>query len=407
MSVFINKTRFVMSGLLMACVCVGLFLSVGQADNKSQKKNNKQITTTEPVLVNAIKVSTAPMPKAVSSLGTLEAIRHVTISSETDGKVSNIYFKNGDQVTKGMPIAQIDNQQEQAAYQKAVTVLKLDQQKYARYLAAGDAISAQDLATQKAQVEQDKADVQSKQADLNQKEITAPFTGVLGTFKISQGDYVSSGDAIVDLVDTSQLQADYSLSEDLLPQLKKNQIVKVTSTAYPNKVFYGTVNYISPSIDQDTRTISVQALLPNSLGDLSPGMFVHISQQIAVNKQALVIPLQAAQADIKGYFVYKIVNGHSVQTPVNLGTRTNTVVQVISGLQLGDEVVSAGAQKLNDGDAVRVIPASGVPDATPSSTASNSSVPATNATTPAASTTGSSSSSAVPSAPSINNNATS
>jgi membrane fusion protein (multidrug efflux system) len=349
-----NRALIVVSVVIATAT---LFVNSSNAEIKLLKRKQPLAAISEPTLINTATVSEASMPTAVSSLGSLEAIQHVTISSPVAGMVNNIYFKNGDSVTKGMPIAQLDDRQAKADYEKAVSTLDVDRKKYNAQKLAGAAIAAQDLAQSKATVEEDEAEVQNKQAALNQLEITAPFSGTLGDFKINAGDYIKAGDQIVSLVNSQQLQVDYSLSEDLLPKLAKDQMVKVISTAYPNKVFYGAVNYIAPSVDQATRSVSVQALLPNDSGMLSPGMFVHVSQQIATNNQALVVPLQALQADIQGYYVYRVVNDHAVQTPVKIGTRNNTMVQIVSGLQQGDQVVSAGAQKLNDGDAVRILPA--------------------------------------------------
>lgn len=389
MTFLFRKSVLIISTVAVCLAIAGTFVGVSQAEISLKKKKVPATPVAEPTLVNAAQVSQSSMPTSVSSLGTLEAIQHVTISSPVGGRVDNIYFKNGDTVTKGMPIAQLDNKQAQADYQKAVSTLNVDRKKYNAQKLAGAAIAAQELAQSKATVEEDEADVQNKQAALNQLEITAPFSGTLGDFKISAGDFVKAGDPIVNLVNSSQLQADYSLPEDLYPKLAKNQMVKVVSSAYPNQVFYGTVNYIAPSVDQTTRTIGVQALLPNDKNKLSPGMFVHISQQISKNQQALVVPLQSLQADIKGYYVYKIVNGHAVQTPVTTGTRTNSMVQITSGLSLGDQIVSAGAQKLNDGDAVRVLASTDSRPSTPTVTAPTTNTPATT-TSPTTTTTPSS-----------------
>jgi membrane fusion protein (multidrug efflux system) len=356
MSSIFHKENIIAGVASVVIAGAAFFFGIGNASIKLLKSKQPALAISEPTLVNSVPVSEASMPTAVSSLGSLEAIQHVTISSPVAGMVNSIYFKNGDSVTKGMPIAQIDDRQAKADYEKSVSTLDVDRKKYNAQKLAGAAIAAQDLAQSKATVEEDEADVQNKQAALDQLEITAPFSGTLGDFKISAGDYIKAGDQIVSLVNSQQLQVDYSLSEDLLPKLAKDQMVKVISTAYPNKVFYGTVNYIAPSIDQATRSVSVQALLPNESGMLSPGMFVQVSQQIATNNQALVVPLQALQANIQGYYVYRIVNGRAVLTPVKIGTRNDTMVEIVDGLQQGDQVVSAGAQKLNDGDAVRVLP---------------------------------------------------
>lgn len=309
----------------------------------------------KPVIVNASKVGAANIPNSVNALGSLSAVQVVTVSSESDGRVAQIHFKSGQKVAKGMPIVQLDNAQVEADYQSAVTALNLSRLKYQRSKLVPTAISQQELANLKANVDSEEADVKSKQAALNQKQIVGPFSGVLGAFKVQVGDYVKAGDAIVTLVNSQQLRADYQLPESELPKLKQGQLVKITTGAYVNKAFYGTVSFISPTVDKETRSIAVQALVPNNKNLLSPGMFVHVSQQISVTKNAPVVPEEAVLADVKGYYVYKVVEGKVVQTYIKVGVRVNNKAQILDGLKLGDVVVTAGQQKLQDGSVVKIV----------------------------------------------------
>ena len=309
-----------------------------------------------PVLVEITQVKTADIPNIVSALGSLSAVRVVTISAESDGRISGVHFKNGQEVDQGMPIMELDNAQAQADYQSAVTAMNLARIKYERSkLLLNQAISQQELAALKADMESKKAAVKSKLAILNQKIITAPFSGVLGVFHVQVGDYVKAGNPLVTLVNTIQLRADYQLPEIFLPELKLGQLITINSSTYPKKVFYGTVSFISPTVNSDTRSIYIQALVPNNTKLLSPGMFVHVAHQISVAKNAAVIPEEAIQVDIKGYYVYKVVGGKVGQTYIRIGTRLNNQAQVLSGLKIGDTIVVAGQQKLEDGSIVRVV----------------------------------------------------
>lgn len=309
--------------------------------------------TVKPIVVNVATVATASIPNTIQALGNLSAIQKVTISSEDDGRIDKVNFSSGDTVSKDMPIIALNNTEAQASYQQAVTDYKLAQQKYNRSkLLLNQAISQQDLDSLKADMASKQAAVQSAQALLSKKQVLAPFTGVLGDFKVQVGAYVSAGDALVSLVNLDQLRADYSIAENLSPQLKKGQLVQLTVNTYPSKVFYGTVSFIAPTIDQSTRTVAVQAVVANKNGLLKPGMFIHVSQQVSVQKNAIVVPEQATLADVKGYYVYRVINNKAAQTYVTLGERVKGNVQIVSGLKQGDIIVVAGQQKLNDGNAV-------------------------------------------------------
>lgn len=344
----------------MAIVALGVCLMLGAGVTVAADKNSKKdkdATVAAPVLVNVTNVTTEVVPNQVSALGTLVALKSVTISSEVDGRISKIFFKDGQQVAEGMPIIQLDNEQAKANYESAVTALNLSRKKYQRALAVSKlgAISQEDVDTLQAAVESNKAKVKSSLASLNEKEIMAPFNGVLGAFKVQAGDYVSSGDPLVDLVNSDQLKAEFSVPQNFKPELKLNQSVKITTSAYPNKSFNGTVTYISPSVDPATRSIAIQAVINNKQQELSPGMFVNVTQILSMKQNALVIPEQAVTASVQGYQVYKVVQDKAQLTDIEIGVRKDGMVEVLKGLAKGDTVVTAGQQKLQDGSSVTIL----------------------------------------------------
>lgn len=329
---------------------------------KPQKSVKPTATANESnaIVVNVAKVTTGDIPQAITALGSLTAQKHVVISSETAGRIAAINFKDGQQVGRGMPIVQLDNQQAKAMYQTAVTQFHLARQKYERSKQLVDiAISKQNLAVLNATVATSQAAVQKALADLNEKQVVAPFSGVLGAFQAQVGDYVSAGSPLVTLVNTEQLRADYNLPEKDLPNLKVGQLTSVTTSAYPKKVFYGTVTFISPTVSQSSRMVAIQALINNSKNLLSPGMFVHLSQQVGTIKNTIIIPAGAIVADIKGYFVYKVVGNKVVQDYIKIGMRIGAKAQVLKGLKVGDRIVVAGQQKLQDGSVIKIASSGG------------------------------------------------
>lgn len=344
--------KLIIIAALILCVApLTLVLSAAKA-KKPQQDSASGVT---PIAVNVTQVSTSNVPILIKALGTLSAVQVVTISSVADGRINNIYFKDGQQVGKGMPIVQLDNAQAKADYQSAVTALNLARTKYQRSKQLlNTAVSQQELDTLKADVASKDSDVHSKLATLQQKQVDAPISGVLGAFKSHVGDYVSAGDPLVTLVNIKELQINYNVSESILPQLKQGQLVTVGVGAYPHKKFYGTVSFISPTVDRTTRAVAVQAQLPNPNSLLLPGMFVHVAQQVGMTKNALVVPDQSVSADVKGYFVYKVIGNKVAKVYITTGTRQAGQVQILSGLQKGDTVVTAGIQKLEDGSTVSI-----------------------------------------------------
>ena len=344
--------------IVMRCVFAALLMSLvtsGYADKETVVWN-----------VRVGKVKLTSIPQYISALGSLTAMKAVAISPVVDGKISEINFSNGQMLVKDDVIAQLDSQQAQAQVNKAQASFRSAQQKYERYKqlsAQGIAnISRQELDDQRANLDTAKAELAEKQADLDQLSIKAPFTGILGEFKYNQGDYINAGDTLVDLVNKTQLLANYNIPQNYLSDLKKGQRASISVRAFPDETFTGTVNFISPTVDDSTRTVTVQALVPNPDQKLLPGMFVKVNQEVGTEDNVLVVPDQAVLADVKGYYVFEVVGNKVSQVYVELGTRHGGEAQIKSGIKEGATIVVLGQQKLQDGSLIKVLSGDDDPD---------------------------------------------
>lgn len=308
-----------------------------------------------PISIVVGNVTKKPIYEQVQTFGTLSAEKQVTISSEVAGKVSNVFYSDGQTVSKGDLLLQLDNTQAKADLISAQADLALAKRNYQRY----EELSKYG-GTTKQQLDKERADVNAKQAtvqqDLNNLQkftLTAPFSGRLGSFKVQRGDYVAVGDKIISVVNNSKLKVVYALPEDTFAQLKLGQQVIIIPSALSKQSFAGKVTYIAPSIDTSTGTISVQATLNNKKGKLSSGMFVNV-RQIFSKSDALVIPEESLQVDLSGTYVFVIKNGKAYKTAVTTGTHVDGYVEVTSGLSLSQTIVTEGQQKLSSGMAVKV-----------------------------------------------------
>lgn len=312
------------------------------------------------VYVKVAPVSRRDIPIYIHALGSLTAGEAVTLSAQVAGRISAVYFKDGQSVEKGMPVIQLDHAKAAADYASQLAALHLSQRIYERSkLLLNQAVSEQALEQAKAKLSASKAQLQVSQIALDQKQVSAPFTGLLGKFLVSPGDYVLAGQPLVTLVNAASVHVNFNLAQDKLGKLKLNQMVKVQVNAYPKQVFIGTVNYISPSVNANTRSIAIQALIPNKQHLLKPGMFVKVAQKVSVIKSALVLPEMAVNADAAGYYVYVVSGTHVKKVSVTLGTRLSDSVQIRSGLKVGDRVVVAGVQKLSPNALITLTPPKG------------------------------------------------
>jgi membrane fusion protein (multidrug efflux system) len=341
----LHKIQLILAGLSLSLVAL-----------PSYAKKHPPLDLNQPIAVQTSAVQYSDVPIYIDSLGSLTAEETVTISSDVNGRIEHIFFTNGQQVGKNMPIIQLNNSVEQANYNIAVTALNLSRSTLARYnLLPPGTESKEDLAKQQAEIDSDQATVQLQQAMLNQKTITAPFDGTLGNFLFQVGDYVTAGTPIVTLENNNNLLVNFSVPQSESALLNTNQQVKFTVDAYPDKTFYGTVTFISPTVNTTTRTIAIQALFDNKKNLLSGGMFTHVMQQIGTNEHAMLIPDAALSADIKGYYVYLDIDDRAIKTYVITGTSVKNMIEVTSGLSPEDIIIISGVQKLQDGSNITVI----------------------------------------------------
>lgn len=319
--------------------------------------HNNQTMLEDAVQVDVEQVKSGSIPIQAHVIGTLVAAKNVQMTPEIAGHVAKIYFQDGGVFVKqGTPLVQLDDTAYQAklASDKANLIYSEVDYKRKKLLGKQGAISEQAIDQALADLTTKKAAVQESQVDVDKMRLVAPFDGVLGKFNVSPGDYVTVGQKIVKLTDIMHLHVEYSVAEKYLSQLKLGQKVKITTNAYPQKEFIGTVTFISPTINSEDRTISLYADVANDQKLLTAGLFVDVVQDLGAETNTLIISAAGLIPTIDGQQVFKIINNRAIAVPVTIGQRLQNSVQIISGLSAGDKIVIAGQQKLKDGVLVQM-----------------------------------------------------
>ncbi|HSW68574.1 MAG TPA: efflux RND transporter periplasmic adaptor subunit [Gammaproteobacteria bacterium] len=320
-------------------------------------RRSHQAMPEDRVPVEMKQASLGNIPIEAHVIGTLVAAKHVQITPETAGHVAKMYFQDGGILVKqGTPLVQLDDTTYRAKLESDKANLTYSEVDYNRKVLLGKqgAISQQAIDQALADLKTKKALVQQSEVDVSKMLLVAPFDGVLGKFNVSPGDYVTVGQQIVSLTDIIHLRVEYSVSEKYLSQLKLGQKVNVTTSAYPQNVFVGTVVFISPTINNEDHTISLYADVLNDQRLLTSGLFVNVTQELGMENNALIIPADSLVSTIDGQQVFKIINDKVEAVPVTIGQRIQNAVQVTSGLSAGDKIVVAGQQKLKDGSLIQV-----------------------------------------------------
>lgn len=314
------------------------------------------------VSVSALQLIPVDVPVAISAVGSLRAVREVSLAPETAGRVVDIAFEAGQQVAEGSLLVQLFDGQEQADRVAAVAAARLAKAQLARSkkLAATGAESKEILDQRIAQQDQALAVVTQQDARIEQKQIRAPFTGQLGIRQIDLGQYLNPGDTIVTLTDTRQLYVDFSVPQQQLRWLKEGSDVHITSDAWPERQFDAQVTTIEPRVDPGTRNIHVRALLDNSDNALRPGMFVNTALQLPSELNQLVVPSTAIQVTALGNNVLVIKGddptsgGQAEQVRVTIERRLGNRVVIREGLNAGDVIIIEGQLKVPPGAQVQV-----------------------------------------------------
>ncbi|MFZ2855679.1 MAG: efflux RND transporter periplasmic adaptor subunit [Rhodocyclaceae bacterium] len=305
--------------------------------------------------VETVRVAATDLAIDATAVGSLRSNESVVLRPETAGRISAINFKDGAAVSKGALLVGLDAAMQQAEFEQARANLGLAQanQRRNQDLFEKKFISQQSLDNSGAALKVQAAAVALAQAKLDKMRIKAPFAGVVGIRNVSVGDYVKEGQELINIEDIGMLKIDFRLPESYLGQLKPGQGVEVSSDALPGQRFAAVLDAINPLIDTSGRAISCRAHLSNADGKLRPGMFVRVRLILERRSNALLIPEQALIPDARAPYVFRVVDGKALRAPVRTGIRRNAQVEIVDGLQAGDEIVTAGQLKLRDGAPVR------------------------------------------------------
>lgn len=308
------------------------------------------------VLVDAAPVTRQGITDMIRAVGTTRANEAVTVTSEVAGRVAEIRFREGDVVRRDAVLVRLDAAEILADLDGAKADLNRAQQNYDRGVKLREARAVTQARTE--ELAQELASAQAAVAQiaarLDNYELKAPFGGRLGLRQVSRGALVRPGDAIVTLDDISVVKLDFDVPETALAGVHPGQTVKATSAAWPNVPLQGVVSTVDTRIDPVTRSVTVRAEIPNEEGVLRPGMFLNVELIYGETRDALVVPEESVVTVDDGMYVFAVQDGKAERRPVMLGRRRPGVVEVLEGLNAGDQVIVGGVQKVRQGAPVKI-----------------------------------------------------
>jgi multidrug efflux system membrane fusion protein len=324
----------------------------------------------------ALRVRVAPVAVQdvvyeIKSLGQIEAQEMVQVTAQVEGVATDVRFREGDRVTPGTVLLRIDPERYRLEAERAEATLeqaRAEQERAAAdltrrvTLAQSELLSAEELTRSQSESTRLTASVQVAKAalgiarqNLARSEVRPQVAGVIDTRTVDTGQFVRTGTVLATIVDSSRLRLRFKVSE--AESLRATVGGNVTFRVAPlgPRQFTARIYHVGRIADPTTRNVEVLAWVDNP-GELKPGFFAEVTLAGEQRKDALVVPESAVQASERGFVTYVVDEGTARVRPIQLGLRTGTgTVEILSGLEPGETVVTEGSDRLDDGIAVEVV----------------------------------------------------
>jgi membrane fusion protein, multidrug efflux system len=314
-----------------------------------------------PQTVSTVAAAMQEWQPQIEAVGSLRAVNGADLAFEVSGIVKELHFKSGDDVAAGDilvtlraddDVAKLEALQATAALSEIVHQRDQEQFKI-------KAVSQATLDTDAANLKNAKAQVTEQQAVVAKKTLRAPFAGHLGVRVVDIGQYISAGTTVVTLQALDPIYADFFLPQQALNQIRLEQAVTIKIDTYPDQDFAGTITAINPKVDPATRNVQVRATLRNPDRRLLPGMYASVNVAAGGKQRYITLPQTAVTYNPYGETVYVVDDkgqdpqGHpqliARQIFVTAGLKRGDQVAILSGVEEGQTVVTAGQMKLRNG----------------------------------------------------------
>ncbi len=321
--------------------------------------------------VETASVSRQDLEETVHAIGTLEALENVMVRPEAAGYVDAVHFVEGDPVSRGRLLFTIDStkiglrlQARKALLEEARLQLARAERGYERrqdlvgkHLVSKEALdqARTEFETARARVTRIEAEIEELRDAFEDTRVKAPITGVVGERRVDPGDFVHVGDDLVPLVNTEKMKISFTVPERFTGRIQAGQNLRVYSPAFPDRPFKGSIYFVSPQIQEETRSLRVKGYVENPEGLLRPGGFVTAEVAVGLRKGALVIPEEALVPTRGGYMLFVVEDSRARGREVKTGLRKPGIVEIPGGVRAGETVIRSGHISVFEGARIRVV----------------------------------------------------
>lgn len=352
------------AGVLLALMVVAAVLKIVFAHEGPQAGPGAGRGGARGQQVSEAVVGTRQFSDQIRVLGVARGVKSVNITSPTTQLITRVMFVDGQQVSAGAPLVELQAREEEATVIEARARVAQAQREYDRYKNLTDRGVAPRILLEQAEtaLATTQASLQAAQARRGDRVIRAPFAGTLGLTSVTPGTLINPGAVIATLDDTSSIRVDFPLPERYLSRLQPGTPITATADAYGEEPFQGRIELIDTRVNETTRAATARAIFSNPGGRIRPGMMMRVAVQQG-QRQAVAAPEAAIQYEGAGAFVYRIASGqngsNAQRVEITTGTVENGYVEILSGVEAGERLVGSGLNRIQPGAPISVAGAQG------------------------------------------------
>lgn len=347
--------KILITGGVAALLIVSVAFKL-KSNKHTVEENVYQPEPDKRVLVKGYTVRSEDFDKTYAYTGTFEAYREVLMIPQVHGQVEEVLFEEGDQVSIGQVLVQIDDDLLQAQFTAADASYQSAKKNLERYegAAPGGGVSQIQLDNYTLALKNAESQVKQLSKQISLSQIRAPFAGTITLRDVEPGS-LAGNQPVARVTDLTKLKLEISVPEKDIILFRESGLATIVTDIYPQAYLYGKIEYVSDRADQ-SHNYTVRLILKNSSEfPLKAGMYGTASLKQADETKSIIVPRTALLGSAKNPQVFVVENDQVTLRTIQTGKTTNESVEVLSGLKVGQVVVTSGHINLADGSKVDVI----------------------------------------------------
>lgn len=342
--------------VVLLIIVIGVLLVVPKLlSDKKESSPGNQNPQNQTLPADAVIVKAGELENEISTVGTVVANEEVEIKSELSRKITGIYFNEGSFVPEGKLLFRLDDEDIVARLNKLKIDedLNLKQEERERQLLDKGLFTPEEFEIRQTNIEKIRADISILEIELSKTYINSPISGITGFRNVSKGSLVNSSVVLTTVQDIGKVKIDFAIPEKYVGMFSRGMDINFSMEGYDDNFSAKVVSY-DPKLNESTRSIILRAVSRNKDNKLLPGSFVKVKLKLEKDENIMMIPSEALIPKLKGQSVFVYNNGSAFLKDVETGFRSEKEIQITSGINIGDTVLTTNILKLKNNSKVKI-----------------------------------------------------